>query len=281
MRGIAPTVSAGFLLFGGCVHPPEYHSNRMLGVTAVEMFGDTRVAALAQAACDGDAAEVAAIARGDVDPNSISLGVDEFKGRVTPLLWAIDCDNARGVGALLRAGANPNQTTGGRVGLTPVIVAAGSRNPVLLRLLLQNGGDPDAMTEVRRETALTRAFNAARGTESWENWQTLLDAGADIEAAPNGGHETIATHAAWSNRFDKVVELLERGYSYDLTYLGFAVQRPGDPGMRQPRFPVPLFPATEEARARALAILAQRGVRFPVSREDVGIHDPDPPAQPN
>jgi|CXWL01.1.fsa_nt_gi ankyrin repeat protein len=281
MQAIVPTASAAFLLLGACAHPPEYRSNRMLGATAVEMFGDARVAALAQAACDGNASEVAAAVRGGVDPNSASLGADEFEGRVTALLWAIDCDNTRGVEALLRAGANPNQATGGSVGLTSVLAATDSRNPALLRLILQNGGDPNATTAVRRETALMRAFDVGLGTESWENWQTLLDAGANIEAAPNGGHQTVATHVALINRFDKVVELLERGYSYDLIYLGFVVQRPGDPGMRQPRFPVPLFPATEEARTRALALLAQRGVRFPVSREDVGIHNPELPAQSN
>lgn len=277
MRGITSTVSAAFLVLSACANHPESPSNRMLGVTATEMFGDDRVAALA---CDGNSTALAVAMRDGVDPNSMSVGVDEFDGRLTPLLWAIDCGNARGVELLLRAGANPNLPTGGRVGLTPVLVAAGSHNPALLRLLLHAGGDPNATTHVRRETALMRAFDFGLGTESWENWHTLLDAGANIEADPHGDHQTIATHAAWINRFDKVVELLELGYSYDLTYLGLAVQRAEDqPGIRQPRFPVPLFPETERARAQAQAILTQRGVRFPISREDVGI--PGQPASSN
>lgn len=278
MRG-APAIGLILFVISGCASPPAFHSNRMLGANAIELFGEPRVAALAEAACAGDVAGVSAAVADGVNPNSISVGLDEYGGRVTPLLWAVDCGNSRGVEALLRAGADPNQNTGGRVGLTPVLAAAGARNPAILRLLLQNGGDPNAMTEVRRETALMRAFDLGLGTESWENWNTLLDAGADIEAAPHDDHQTIATHAAWINRFDKVVELLERGYSYDLTFLGFAVQRAEDqPGMRQRPFPpAPLFPEAEQARARAQAILVQRGVRFPISREDVGIRDPDPP----
>ncbi|MEQ1819420.1 MAG: ankyrin repeat domain-containing protein [Terricaulis sp.] len=280
MRGIAPAVGAAILLLGACTHPPEHHYNRTRGATAGEMFGDLGVARLAQAACAGDAGHVIEAVRNGVDPNSISVGLDEFDGHVTPLLWAIDCGNARGIDALLRVGADPNQSTGGRDGLTPVLAAADSRNPAVLRLLLQNGGDPNAISQVGGYTALRAAFDLGLGTESWENWNALLDAGANIDTAFYGGHGTIATYAATINRFDKVVELLEHGYSYELTFLGFTLQRGTEqPGMREPQFPVPPLTAeAEAARQRAIAILVQRGVRFPISREDVGIRDPAVPA---
>ena len=52
------------------------------------------------------------------------------------------------------------------------------------------------------------------------------------------------------------------------------------PGAHAPRFPIPpLAPEAEAARQRAIAMLVQRGVRFPISREDVGFRDPGvPPA---
>ncbi|HRP11769.1 MAG TPA: hypothetical protein PLK37_12090, partial [Terricaulis sp.] len=274
---------------GGCVSPPAYHSNRMLGATAIELFGEPRVAALAEAACAGDVAAVNAAVADGVDPNSISVGFDELGGRVTPLLWAVDCENSRGVEALLRAGADPNQSTGGRVGLTPILAAAAdARNPLILRLLLQNGGNPNAVSEVGGYTALRRAYQHARSWESagggraaWENWETLLDAGANAEATFDGGRGTIATFAATINDFDRVIELLNRGYSHDLTYLGFWLQlRAEIPGMRESRFPIPaLGPEAEAARQRAIALLVQRGVRFPISREDVELRDSNAPTE--
>lgn len=279
-----PAIGVILLMLSGCASPPAFHSNRMLGVTAIELFGEPRVAALAEAACAGDVAAVNAAVADGVDPSSISVGFDELGGRVTPLLWAVNCENSRGVEALLRAGADPNQSTGGRVGLTPVLTAArDARNPAILRLLLQNGGNQNAVSEVGGYTALRRAYEHGRSWESagggraaWENWETLLDAGANSEATFDGGRETIATFAATINDFDRVIELLQRGYSHDLTYLGFWLQLDAEiPGARAPRFPIPpLAPEAEAARQQAIAMLVQRGVRFPISREDVGFRDP-------
>lgn len=288
MRG-APVIGVILLVLSGCAGPPAFHSNRMLGANAIELFGEPRVAALAEAACSGDVAGVSATVAGGVDPNSISVGLDEFDGRVTPLLWAVDCGNARGVEALLRAGADPNQSTGGRVGLTPVLAATGSSNPAVLRLLLQNGGNPNATTEVRGETALMRAYqhgrtleSVGRDSEAWLAWEMLLDAGANTEAT-DGGRDTVATIAAKLNDFDTVIEVLQRGYSHDLTYLGFWLQeRTEIPGMRPPRFPIPpLAPEAEAARRQAIAMLVQHGVRFPISPEDVGFRDPSVPLEAN
>ncbi|HYD84126.1 MAG TPA: ankyrin repeat domain-containing protein [Opitutus sp.] len=285
----APAIGGILFALSACTHPLAIHSNRMLGATAIEMFGEPRVAELADAACAGNVAGVGAAVADGVDPNSLSVGLDEFDGRVTPLLWAVDCGNTRGVEALLRAGADPNQSTGGRVGLTPVLAAAESPNPAILRLLLQNAGNPDATTDAGAYTALMRAYQHGRTLESvgrereaWLNWETLLDAGANPEAT-DGGRETVATFAATLNDFDKVIELLERGYSYDLTYLGFWLQLDTEiPGMREPRFPIPPpSPESEASRQQAIAMLVQRGVRFPISREDVGFRDPGVPANAN
>lgn len=279
----APAIGVILLMLSGCASPPTFHSNRMLGANAIELFGEPRVAALAEAACAGDVTGVNAAVADGVNANSISVGLDELGGRVTPLFWAVDCGNSRGVEALLRAGADPNQSTGGRVGLTPVLAAARSSNPAILRLLLQNGGNPNATTEVGGYTALSWAYqhggtleSVGREREAWINWETLLDAGANAEAT-DGGRDTVATFAAKLNDFDKVIELLERGYSHDLTYLGFWLQLDTEiRGRREPRFPIPpLGPEAEAARQQAIAMLVQRGVRFPISREDVGFRDPN------
>lgn len=243
----------------------DVSSHTVNGLTVDQVFSDPSVARLATLGCSGDQPGIAAL-RGVVDPNSTGLS------GITPLLWALDCRNLAGVEALLRMGADANQSTGGRGGYTPVLVAASVEDPAFLRLLLQHGGDPNSRYEGDGATALDRAFQRGLEGEAWENWNILLEAGADINVAYRGEHGTIATFAANLNRFDKVVELLERGYSHDLTYLGFTVQ----PLQHKTPFPVPpLGREAEEARARAMAILAQRGVRFPVTRADVGLGNPN------
>lgn len=61
------------------------------------------MAALVQAACHGDPARIAPLAKrgGDVDAHG--------KQGVTPLIWAMICHNYRGLTPLLKADGNPNE----------------------------------------------------------------------------------------------------------------------------------------------------------------------------
>lgn len=257
--GVALLVSLGAQSTCGAETASAHTIN---GRTADDVFSDPDVARLASLACAGDEAGLARLA-GTVNPNFVGLN------GTTPLFWALDCRSLRGVEALLRMGANPNLSTGQPGGYTPVIAAASFEDPAFLATLLRHGGDPNAKYEQDGTTVLQRAFQLGLHGGSWENWEVLLDSGANINAV-RGERETIAIFAADLNRFDRVVELLERGYSHDLTYLGFVVQ----PLQHETPFPVPpLSPEREEARARAMSILAQRGVRFPVQRADVGLDD--------
>lgn len=60
-------------------------------------------------------------------------------------------------------------------------------------------------------------------TGQWGNWYALLDGGMDINRHDDFG-DTIATEAAALSQFDKVYELLDRGYHYDLEDLGRFVE---------------------------------------------------------
>jgi len=238
----------------------ETSEHRLNGRNVGDMFSDTDVANLAAAACEGRTADVLQ-SRGRVNPNS--RGLDG----ITPLLWAQDCRSLAGVDALLQVGADPNQNTGGGHGFTPVCIAAGLEDPAFLALLLRHGGDPDASYEGGVHTALRLAFE--RGMlGDWTNYNALIEAGADI----NRPHamQTIAEFAAAMNYYDKVAQLLQRGYNHNLPRLALYVQTI-HVGVMEPS------QVTWAARVRSM--LEERGVRFPVRPEDAGIRRPAPNGQ--
>ena len=148
------------------ISPGRAHGEHaMWGYTAAGLFSNANVAALARAACTGDADGVRNAVRGGVDPNSFGAegsGPGGVSETVTPLLWAIDCGNLEGIEALLTAGADPNQRE--QFGATSVTVAADNRDPRILSMLLAHGGDPNAHTD--RETAPEIALVAADGFDS-------------------------------------------------------------------------------------------------------------------
>lgn len=210
--------------------------------TAEETFGAMALARLAKAACNGDEPGIAAALHDGADVNG------QGHEGMTPLLWALSCDNARGMEALLRAGANPNQPIGS---CTAVYLAATRHDPGPLRTLLQHGGDANAFDAETGVTALQEAFSLGLHELGWNNYDALL-AKADINRADERGW-TIATEAAAMGRFDKVAQLLDRGYAHDLPNLGRMVQhRAADSD------------EAEAWQAQVRKMLKVRGVGFPV-----------------
>lgn len=176
------------------------------GHTAEMVFSDPQVRAVAKAACAGDEAEVRRLVGGGVSPNA--RGDKNF----TPLLWALTCRSERGMIALLDAGADPNQA--GADGIFPIRVAATYDDPKFLKLLLARGGNPNMTDPGSNDTPLMTALAVGVERGEWKNYYALLDAGADINLEYKGS--TIASMAVNLGRFDKAIELVERGYSYDL-----------------------------------------------------------------
>ena len=87
----------------------------------------------------------------------------------------------------------------------------------------------------------------------WDNYYLLLSAGANINQVSDGA--TVAEFAAALGRFDKVLELLDRGYNGDLEDLG---------GLIESRYIPPEDQALLEARRRVELKLKQLGVHFPI-----------------
>ena len=187
----------------GCIRN-NVSDHRVGGKAAAEVFADPQLAKLATSACLGDVSGIERAIETGMNPNATGLD------GVTPLYWAQNCGNLAGMEALLKAGANPNAPVADRQ-FTPVDLAAGIPNPEILALLLRYGGDPNAVYERSPWTALRVAFALGMQEKGWENYYNLLNAGADINRVHK--NETIAEFAASLNQFDKVMELLERGYT--------------------------------------------------------------------
>jgi hypothetical protein len=214
------------------------------GRTASEVFSDASVARFARAACEGRVDEMRRLLTDGVHPDA-----QGFEG-MTPLLWAQNCGNIEGIRVLLEAGANPNGVT---ADLNPVLVAISVNNTEMLQLLLEHGGDPNATWPNTQWTALTLAYDVALDHRSWTNYDLLLASGADINRRYAGS--TIAEFAAVLNGWEKVAELLDRGYNRDLDRLG---------GFAQGADPETMSKEQERWLAIVRNELERRNVRFPV-----------------
>lgn len=144
-----------------------------------------------------------------------------FPKDVSRLSTAVLCDDEKAVAAALNSGANPNQPEPG--GLTPVVIAAGVSRDAILRRLLKAGGDPNAFESDMQTLALSYALSAGVHFNDWRAYYTLLDEGADVNFSADGV-STIATWASALGQFEKVLELLDRGYRHDLKDLEGAIE---------------------------------------------------------
>jgi len=135
---------------------------------------------------------------------------------VSPLSTAVLCDDLDGVHAELAKGADPNrrEPDGG----TPVLFAAGLSRDAILRKLLDAGGDPNSFETDSNFSALTYALSVGIWFQDWRAYYTLLERGADVNFKRDG-LSTVAQRAAVLGQFEKVLELLDRGYRHDLERL--------------------------------------------------------------
>lgn len=219
----------------------------LAGKTAADVFADPGVAQLARAGCEGRADDVQQLAQSGVVVDT--RGLDDM----TPLVWTEHCRNTAGAIALLDAGANPNGVT---PSLHPVFVAVDIGDSEMLRILLDRGGSPNATLPMTAWTALRLALSTALENGEWTSYEMLLESGADINRRYGG--DTIAEFAAALNAWDKVADLIERGYSRDLIRIG---------GFAQNADPAIMSPEQASWRDNVRTSLEERGVRFPVSSE--------------
>lgn len=171
------------------------------GLNAAEVFGDVRLAELARAACNGDAAAIdKAIGQGaEVD----ALGEEGM----TPLFWSVSCQSNAGVIELLNRGADPNLKAGnGR--MAPVVLAAYSDSIEVLDSLLARGADANSRDAESGNSALKFAVDRALEGRGWENFDALISRGAD-PIAPMANGYSIVEYLTINNQFSKAEYILK------------------------------------------------------------------------
>ncbi|MBL8238322.1 MAG: ankyrin repeat domain-containing protein [Bryobacterales bacterium] len=114
-------------------------------------------------------------------------------------------ENLEILGALLAAGADPNQAPGQKP-LEAAILASKKTGPAPVKMLLDAGAKPDAPNAF----GVPVFFAATASTAHPEVLRTLLDRGAPINKKTHTG-DTVLSHAATIGNWKAVLLLLERG----------------------------------------------------------------------
>ncbi len=190
---------------------PACGATPSVDLRASQSFSDPALAALATAACRGNAETVFDLTRHGADPNG--AGSDG----ITPLAWAIQCQNVSGVRALLKTGANANHEWHGT---NMVWLAAGYSEHGIVKALVDAGGDINNIAP-SGHTVLMHALES----RSWSTYDYLLKSGVRINACEKGGlRSSVADLAISAGELDRLDDLLDRGYRCDLLGIAYGLE---------------------------------------------------------
>lgn len=235
MKRILVVISLGWLLFvGGC------GVTKLDGMTPGQAFDNPQVAALVEAAVQGDINEIDRLVAKGTEVNSVAAN------GLTPLIWVLSTHRMDGAKRLIELGANPNYIASN--GFSAMSLAAGGNRPAVLRLLLEHGGDPDLMGHDGHPLLHIAVLNMR-----WANMRMLLEFGGNINIVRPSDHDTAANIAAGLGQFDQVVFMLDHGFNADLQRLAKYVDM-----VRVP-------PGSEAEKWKQVAIsrLMAKGITFP------------------
>ncbi len=226
----------GILMTAGC------QETKFGDMTAARAFADPKDAQLAEAAAQGDVAKVQQLLRSGA--NAQAVGADG----ITPLIWAVAAGNVEGAKALLLAGADPNHKM--RWDESAMSIAVVSKDPTLLKLLLQHKGDPN-LRSTSNEPLLHMAVGHKLDYSASQSLEVLLEYGADINILDST--MSAADVAVALGHYDIAAYLLEQGLTVDLQNLAKGVE------MRQVR------PNSEQNqwKMKVIEMLKLRGAKFP------------------
>lgn len=165
---------------------------------ASKYFSDPKMIQLVSSAESGDAPGVGVAVHAGADPNQ--RGTDD----ATPLLVVLSSTaNKEGILALMRNGADPNLPSTQHI--APIILAARAKDPELLKMMLSARGNPNLRGSAEEPLIWLSAMDGR-----WQNVQTLLDAGANIDAV-NGSGFTTAMNLASIQQYDRVAWFIQKG----------------------------------------------------------------------
>lgn len=168
------------------------------GPDVSEYFEDEQTQELARAVDRGDRSTIRELVDGGA-----SLDTTGHEG-LTLLQWAVLRGQNPALRTMLELGADPDQT--GYQGSAVLHTAANATSARFVETLLEAGADPDVRHAVTERTPLMQAAGMATD----DQFELLLDAGADISLADRTG--VTALHlAAMVNAGSQVLTLLEKG----------------------------------------------------------------------
>lgn len=224
------TLALALLLLVGCLAPAPSSAQLSSATppTAAQKIrlesnfpGKPQAQALALAAERGDVAEVRRLMKVEgVNPDKI------FGREGLPLVaWPVFHQNPAGLKALLENGADPNAATpitdepdkkrfAGRNENNALVWSAKESDPIYLKLLLEHGGNPNT----RNSNGETLLFQASVWGNQWQNVQTLVKRGANVNEPYAGMLAPVIEHYAARGRFKETYWLLEHGADPKVMY---------------------------------------------------------------
>jgi ankyrin repeat protein len=292
---ILAAVAFGVVAQGACLALPAND------ITVAEVFSDENARRLANAACDGDSEQVTALVANGTHVDA------EGRFGVTPLIWALTCrglefndfvadravvagvplaanpldgEHLSAIAALLEAGADTNKridgpfgpiypggTTHWLDGHSAVLIAAEFHETDVLRLLLESGGDPQAVSGDGETSALMRAYDRGAWLDlgpqlspdrarPWGNLHLLLQSGARLDQVVGNNLSVLEMASMHHPRL--VLELLQT-YPYEGGYEGITYYQLNALEMG--------FPAAEQRLALLDYLRDARGVNLEAVRE--------------
>ncbi|WP_038910663.1 ankyrin repeat domain-containing protein [Dickeya dadantii] len=213
---------------------------------ASELF-QPPMAALLQTIRKGDEAEARRqLAQG------LNLNIQGKEG-ITPLLWLIyETQDKNAVRLALKLGADPNYKDGS--GDSAVNRVSGVRDPDWLRIVLDAGGNPNAIGRLEQP-----ALFSAIGEERWADIKLLVERGADINLKDSLDRNSVL-YAGYLNKYEIAYWLIEKGADitiYDATGSNMAWT------VEDSLSVMPHNAASYPWGIKVRELLQQRGIKFP------------------
>ncbi len=144
---------------------------------------------------------------------------DHGKRDVSLILWAASLDNINAISVLIKAGVPVDDVmVFNRINMNMVSIAVSSRNPEFLKILLDEGANPNGVGDT--EAPLITAIFAKR----WDRFDLLINKGADIEKQDDAG-VTPLIQLALVSEYEQVLKLLKLGANPEhKTILGMSLR---------------------------------------------------------
>lgn len=250
---VAATTALGLLAVIGVFAIAELGELKLAGDPADVYYPDDKVEALARAAADGDVPAMKAAIAAGADVNY--AGLEGFR----PLYWPMHAGNKKGFSALLELGADPLLTT--NKGHSLIDTAAGADDPDYLRILLENGFDPNTSVGYDNKPPIFSAIIGHR----WPQLKLLLEYCYNLNWADDFG-KTAAVKAASISEMKMAHYLVEQGMNHDLENLAWYVESDTTNPPEQAEYREKLMRLLEEKHA----------ISFPVKARQASAANPPP-----